>query len=318
MRNQIASTNGRHYIKKIDNLDYYPEYTLPISVQEKKNALMLEIGSGWGRWLIAGANLGYIPMGLDNNIYHASAAIKTLADYKIKGYLVISDLEKLPFYDGVFDFIWSFSAIQHAHFNKQISCLQEINRVLNNTGFAKLEMPNRNGIRNRFGPIYTQWENIYDIDHMAVRYYDIRQYREMFSRIFKKCELSIHSMLGIGILPEDIKYLTGKDKWMVIASVLFTKLFSWIPGSINFSDSLYITVKSAMNNPVSEKVNMFLAAHQNNYDNLNIIHLIQCPLSGGELFISDDRRYIISKKAQKRFPIENNIPILIPNRSLPL
>ena len=64
IQNQIAGTNGIHYIDRVGKLSEIPEYELPVK-KVTGNPLMLDIGSGWGRWLIAGAKKGYIPVALD-------------------------------------------------------------------------------------------------------------------------------------------------------------------------------------------------------------------------------------------------------------
>ena len=52
VQQQIAATNGIQYVDRIGKLNEYPEFELPVSMVEE--GLMLDIGTGWGRWLIAG------------------------------------------------------------------------------------------------------------------------------------------------------------------------------------------------------------------------------------------------------------------------
>src|SRR5438477_7293587 len=63
VQQQIAATNGVHYMDRIGKLSGYPVYEMPVPHVSEK--LMLDIGNGWGRWLVAGANKGYIPVGID-------------------------------------------------------------------------------------------------------------------------------------------------------------------------------------------------------------------------------------------------------------
>ena len=65
VKTEIGSTNGIHYIDRANKIETYPAYQLPTRKAQKKNSLMLDIGSGWGRWLVAASKKNYIPIGLD-------------------------------------------------------------------------------------------------------------------------------------------------------------------------------------------------------------------------------------------------------------
>ena len=114
---------------------------------------MLDIGNGWGRWLVSGFNKGYIPIGIDIRLEFCKTAINTLHANNCLGYSLVADLKNLPFKDNIFDFVWSFSVIQHTHKSRMISCLKHINRILKSTGFSKLEFPNKNGVYNNINNV---------------------------------------------------------------------------------------------------------------------------------------------------------------------
>ncbi len=59
VQQQVAATNGVHYIDRVGKLTSYPVYELP--VPKVNSGLMLDIGNGWGRWLVAGANARIYP-----------------------------------------------------------------------------------------------------------------------------------------------------------------------------------------------------------------------------------------------------------------
>ena len=144
IQQQIAATNGKHYTDKIGKLNDYPVYELP--VPEVENGLMLDIGTGWGRWLIAGYNKGYIPNGVDIRIEFCETALTTLKASNKNGYVVVADVKDLPFKSNIFDLVWSFSVIQHTHKTRLINCLQQINRIIKPDGYTFLEFPNSKGI----------------------------------------------------------------------------------------------------------------------------------------------------------------------------
>jgi uncharacterized protein YbaR (Trm112 family)/SAM-dependent methyltransferase len=314
MKHQLSSTQGQHYDDQNNRIDYYPDYSLPVPCTRKENALMLEVGPGWGRWLVSGAKKGYIPIGVDMRLSHTQSVMQTMKDYGLNAYMVISDLSSLPFKPGVFDFVWSFSAIQHAHRDKAISCLQHINRVLSSDGFTKLEFPNLNGIHNRFGPVQSQAKEWDNKESMCVRYYSLSDYKQQFNEVFGNCTASIHSLLGIGVLPEDIKHVTWKRKPLVAASLLLTALARLVPGTASIADSLYLTAhRKTPVTPPYGAMGRFLTKHREGYNNLSIVELMQCPYTGSELKISPDRKYLISESAGLKFPVMDNTPVMLPD-----
>src|SRR5215217_9603489 len=64
VQQQTAATNGIHYVDRVGKLKEYPTFELPVP-RAARTGLMLDIGCGWGRWLVAGSEKGYVPVGLD-------------------------------------------------------------------------------------------------------------------------------------------------------------------------------------------------------------------------------------------------------------
>lgn len=317
VQQQIAATNGIHYIDRIGKLNDYPEFNLPI--KSVNNGLMLDIGNGWGRWLVSGYKKGYIPIGIDIRHEFCKTAINTLHFNNCFGYSLVADLKNLPFKDNIFDFIWSFSVIQHTHKSRMISCLTNINRILKSKGFSKLEFPNRNGVYNNFRNVKKEMKFAEDINSWNVRYYSIKHYKEIFYSIFGNFSFQNHSFLGIGVLKEDLLYVSLKNKIIVTTSLLlsfFTKIFPFLN---NFSDSIYIKSfknKSFINIDNNKCILNFLNDHYHNpKNNLNIVHLLQCPITNEGFMLSDDKNSLITIKSKIRYPIIDGIPIIIESES---
>ncbi len=312
IQNQIAATNGVHYINRVGKLNDYPIYELPLG-KVTGGKMMLDIGCGWGRWLIAGANRGYTPIGVDIRLEFCETALNVMKDFNKTGYVVAGDLENLPFKENVFDLIWSFSVIQHTHYQRFINCLQGINKVLTPEGFTYLEFPNRNGLRNKMGMVQKNESEKDNYDSWAVRYYTIDEYREIFDTYLSGFSYCTHSFLGLGVLKEDLKYVTLKNKIMCLASLLLSKTTKVFPKLTEYADSLYIYAnKKNTTEQASPVVNFYkkLSEHKT-FDNLNIISLLKCPKYGRELTISGDRKRIISLEGGVYYPVINNIPVLI-------
>lgn len=313
IQQQIAATNGMHYVDSIGKLDEYPIPNLPVT--KVKSGIMLDIGSGWGRWLVAGARKGYIPVGVDIRLEFCRTARAVAKELGYNCYSIVADLKDLPFKPDTFDLVWSFSAIQHVHKERFLDCLNHINRILNNYGFCLLQFPNKNGVRNRFVRVrqpddYNSWD---------VRYYSIDEYKVIFESIFGNFSYRNHSFLGIGILPSDLKYVSAKNKIIVAVSVFMSFLTQIFPPMKKISDSIYIKAfkKSKINKDKnSAEVGKFIKAHTiNPQDNSNIRYLICCPVSGGDLVLNKEKTELISQAAGLAFPIVDEIPILIPSQA---
>lgn len=311
----IAATNGVHY-KHLDDVQSYPTFDLPVKAAKKENALMLDIGCGWGRWLVAGSKKNYIPIGLDVQPKFAKAALGLMKKENIKGYVVVADLQEIPFKDNVFDLVWSFSVIQHVHRKRLVNGLSEINRVLEKDGYAKLEFPNLNGLRNRRGPVQQEKPYWDDFDHWCVRYYSLDEYRNMFMNAFKNFGYSIHSILGIGVLKDDLKYVSFKNKLKVGTVLGMTAVSKLIPGAARYADSLYLTARKSDRNAefCYELSEFFYNHYQKPFDPLNIVPLLKCPITSKNVKVSNDRLTIISEGGYV-YPVEEGIPIMLRTRA---
>ena len=313
VQQQIAATNGRHFIDRTGKLIDYPVYKLPVKMVQGKK-IMLDIGCGWGRWLVAGCNAGYIPIGLDIRLEFCKTNRRVLFDQKKQGYSIVADLENIPFRENVFDLVWSFSVIQHTHVERLKNCIQHINRILANDGFTYLEFPNSKGIRNRFGVVQDSAGKD-DYNSWNVRYYSPKEYEIMFNEFLSHFSYANHSFLGIGILPEDLKYVSLKNKIICTMSLVGSFFADIIPGLKNFSDSIYIRAskKEAYDSAESNEALLnFLRLHNENpTDNLNVVSLLQCPLTSQPLSLSDGKNKLINQQEGFFYPIVDNIPIMI-------
>ena len=321
VQQQISATNGIQYGDIVGKLDTYPEYNLPVK-SVSGNKLMLDIGCGWGRWLVAGAKKGYIPIGIDIRLEFCKTAKQTLAHFNQNGYTCVADLQHLPFIDGILDLVWSFSVIQHTHKQRLTSCLNHINRILKPNGYTYLEFPNKQGIRNSLGPAKKFHKEQDDINSWDVRYYTVEEYKTLFTSIFNTFDYDNHSFIGIGVLPEDLKYVSTKYK-LICGTSLF---YSWFADRLSFmkkySDSIFIKaesqIKQAPASSITALENFWKAHQQNPIDNLNLVHLLRCPISNTAVELSEDKTKIISPSISKFYPINDTIPIMIASEAISL
>jgi len=312
VQQQISATNGIHYAESIGLLGEYPIPEIPI---EKVNtsALMLDIGCGWGRWLTAAGKKNYIPIGCDLRLEFCETSRQVLTDHGLNGYTMVADLKDLPFKENIFDVVWSYSVIQHTHKDRLLNCITHIYRILRNGGYCCLEFPNKSGLRNSLGTVKNAEKFRDNYNSWHVRYYSIKEYKDIFKEKFKNFSFKNHSFLGIGVLPGDLKYIKGfKNKFGTALSLFLSKLCSVIPPMKYFSDSIYIKCSKQGPEPADVSVNAFMNLHkQDPANNLNIVSLIRCPISGGELILDESKKKLISKLANVYYPVINNIPVLV-------
>ncbi|MEJ7827409.1 MAG: methyltransferase domain-containing protein [Segetibacter sp.] len=312
VQQQIAATNGIHYRSAVGKLKKFPIPKIPLP-EVKNNELLLDIGNGWGRWLVGAGKKGYIPVGIDLRLEFCETAREVLYLNGLNGYTVVADLGELPFKEGVFDAVWSFSVIQHTHKTRFISCANHIYRILKKNGYCFLEFPSKTGLWNRSGPARKSAKEKDDYNSWCVRYYSIADYKGIFLNLFKNFSFRNHSFFGIGVLENDLDYVAGlKNKLIVITSLFFSKVATVIKPLKYLSDSIYIKSIKKEGLETQKAVDTFKQLHlKDPKNNLNIVSLLRCPISGDELILDSTREKLISTAAKVFFPVVNNIPILV-------
>lgn len=310
VQQQISATNGIHFKDNIGKLKEYPIPEIPIT-NGNHNNLLLDIGCGWGRWLVAASRKNFIPVGIDLRLEFCKTARKVVQDNGSHAYTVVADLQHLPFQDNVFDIIWSFSVIQHTHYDRLTNCLRHIERMLKSSGYCFLEFPNKQGMRNRFGP--AAGENNMDFDSWDVRYYTPSEYQRIFLQYFDNFQYFNHSALGIGILPGDLKYAHGiRNKAIIVTSRTASRIIDLVKPLKAFSDSIYIKSVKRLNSALDMDISLFLKSHMRDPENnLNIASILRCPATGNSLRISEDHRELINSSAGLAYPIVDGIPVMI-------
>src|SRR5579872_812479 len=164
----VAGTNGNLYIPLINRLKRYPIPDWPGAPAGRSPSLLLDIGCGWGRWIISAGRAGYCPVGVDVKLDALQAARRVLATHNLRGYVVAADLQSLPFKDSTFDYAFSYSVIQHTHRRRALNCLRDAHRVLKDNGTCLMEFPIRHGLTNWR---HRRQPDEDDFDSWCVRYY---------------------------------------------------------------------------------------------------------------------------------------------------
>ncbi|MFM7854695.1 MAG: methyltransferase domain-containing protein, partial [Flammeovirgaceae bacterium] len=100
-----------------------------------------------GRWLAAGYDLGYIPIGFDIRLEFCETQQHIMKATKRKAYSIVADFEEIPLTDSLFDLIWSFITLEQVHKSRLENCLKCVDRLLTKDGFSYLQFPNKMGVR---------------------------------------------------------------------------------------------------------------------------------------------------------------------------
>ena len=107
---------------------------------------MVEIGCSWGRWSIAAARGGFVPVGTDVHVDALAAAARVSQQLGARADFICCDAEHLSFQSGSVDFVFSYSVLQHLDKSKVRGIFQEISRVLRPGGVCLIQLPNAFGL----------------------------------------------------------------------------------------------------------------------------------------------------------------------------
>jgi uncharacterized protein YbaR (Trm112 family) len=89
-----------------------------------------------------------------------------------------------------------------------------------------------------------------------------------------------------------------------------------IPALNNFANSVYINAIKNAGTP-NFRIHHFLKHHWLK-QNLNVVYLLQCPISGGPVYLSKDSNYVISDLAKVKYPVINEIPVMLKKAAVSL
>ena len=141
----IVATHGNLY-PGVGPLRRYPIPAFPLD--GPRGARLLDVGCNWGRWSIAAARAGFSVVGVDPSVEAIAAATRVARQFGEDVSYAVGDARRLPFFDGTFDVVFSFSVLQHFDPAALEEAVVEIGRVLVPRGLACIQMANVYGPRN--------------------------------------------------------------------------------------------------------------------------------------------------------------------------
>lgn len=182
----IADTNGNLYRPVVGRLPRYPIPTLRLP--PGKGEKFLDVGCNWGRWTIAAGRLGYSAVGIDCSLGAVLAARRVSSQLGVSSEFVVGDARCLPFANGSFERVFSYSVLQHFSKADARTSIADVGRVLGPGGCCMVQMPNRYGVRNLQHQARRRGRAVESFD---VRYWSPRELLRTFGSLIGPAQLTI-------------------------------------------------------------------------------------------------------------------------------
>jgi SAM-dependent methyltransferase len=149
VQQEIVKTNGILYQGVLGGLRRYPIPDIPLP-DTSSGLRLLDIGCNWGRWSIAASRRGYRAIGIDPGIAGVQAAYRVSRALGQTPEFVVGDGRSLPFPDGTFDVVFSYSVLQHFSKEDARESIREAARVTRPGGRVLIQLANLLGVRQLY------------------------------------------------------------------------------------------------------------------------------------------------------------------------
>jgi SAM-dependent methyltransferase len=232
----VGGTCGYLYGGLIDRLPRYPIPTLRLP--EGNGQTLLDVGSGWGRWSLAASRAGYRAVALDPWLAEVLAAVRVSLQLDLPILAVVGDATTLPFANGVFDTVFSYSVLQHFPKDVAKASLSEMDRVTRSGGTVLVQLPNRWGLRQTMQR-QLQRLGVRDTHSFSVRYWTPGEIGETFSKLIGPTVVEVDGYLSLNAQISDLDILPLRSRIVVRTSELLRRLQSRVHGLMLIADSLY-------------------------------------------------------------------------------
>jgi ubiquinone/menaquinone biosynthesis C-methylase UbiE/uncharacterized protein YbaR (Trm112 family) len=232
----IGATNGALYQHLVGRMTDYPIPHLRLPAGEGQ--LFLEIGCNWGRWCIAAANQGYRPVGIDPSLKAVRAARRVAAQLGICAQYLVADGRYLPFADGLFDQVFSYSVLQHISCEDVEKTLTQVHRVLLPGGKSLVQMPNAFGLRCAYHQLRRGFR---EATGFEVRYWRPRKLTTAFSSAIGSTALSVDGYFSLNPQFSDRRFMPRKYQGLVWISEMLRRFSEKLPIMAVVADSLYLS-----------------------------------------------------------------------------
>jgi SAM-dependent methyltransferase len=231
----VSATNGIAYAHLIGNLDRYPipEIALPTG----SGGYLLDIGCSWGRWSIAAARKGYVPVGLDPSLGAVLAAKRLSAQLGTPYFGVVADARHLPFREESFDAVYSYSVLQHFAKADAIQALREAKRVSKAKALLLVQMASAWGVRSFQHQLRRRFREPRGFE---VRYWTPAEVKAQFTKLFGAVEVFPDCYFGLGLQKSDMQFMPVSTRTIIRASEALKAVARTVPPIKGLADSLFV------------------------------------------------------------------------------
>lgn len=237
----VADTNSNLYRPLVGRLKEYPIPELDIPAGDGKR--FLDIGCNWGRWCIAASRQGYRPVGVDPSLEAVLAARRVARQLGREALYVVADSRYLPFAEGGFEFVYSYSVFQHFSKENVKASLGEIRRVLSGDGQSLIQMLNSYGLRSLFVQARRRFREARGFE---TRYWTPAELQATFDSLIGPSEILVGSFFTQGQVTD--KHLFLRRHRALVAASEFLKSVNRRTGLLTtLADNLFLVSRKRRN-----------------------------------------------------------------------
>jgi SAM-dependent methyltransferase/uncharacterized protein YbaR (Trm112 family) len=239
VQKMIGHTNSNLYHHLAGHLTDYPIPEFPMTPPAPA-AVLLDIGSGWGRWCIAAARRGFAPIGIDPSLDAALSAARVAKRLGVAARFVVGDSRYLPFRDAAFDAAFSYSVLQHFSKEDARATLRALARAMKPGGVSKLHLLNKWGLRS----LQVQLRQAFRArEEFETRYWSPGEMIAVCGEILGPSSLEIDGFFVQGRY-EDRHLFKPGHRALVEGSRLLTRAAARLPGLALVADNLFVVSRT--------------------------------------------------------------------------
>jgi SAM-dependent methyltransferase len=201
---------------------------------------ILEIGCNWGRWTIAGAQVGYQMIGVDIHL-QALLCAQELSRRLVPGRMpsfVLADARMLPFAAESVAGVFSYGVLQHFSKENLKLSLAEIQRVLSHGGRSLIQMPNRRALRSL---LILARRGFSEGSEFDVRYYSIGELLQLFVQYIGRSDWRVDCFLGLNVHAYDRKFVHPSRRLIIDIAEALRRASETLPPLRGYADSVLVS-----------------------------------------------------------------------------